>query len=1349
MSCTTGNCTCGCCTGLEPIATENNRPGLPALAYRIGTYSEFFARMRAQIASPNLLSSPPASSNWSISRLSTRSTDDPAIALLDAWAVTLDVLTFYQERIANEAYLRTATERQSILELAREIGYELDPGVAASTYLSFLVEDIIGTPPPVALPQTPRTPSVATQGGATYNPGVVSLVTGTQVQSVPPQGQLPQTFETSLPLQGQTAWNLVLPRLTRFADYALTANGSLVLIDLRVNFSPGTATTQLNNNTCYLLNPSTPLIPNDEILNAVAVDHLSFSGVNTGLAVGDLLMFVGANYSGNLAVGFQHVYAITVDPILRRTRIDFDSMPAPDPGFSLKTFPSIAVPGSPQTLNQVNVDTYILLASISETDLQALIRISGWDPAQLATMVNNGPELTSTAAMGIYSFSSEASFFGHNAPLWKSLPAATYQRGDPYPSSWDDVHGGAGPLVTQNSQGALYGNDTAYLERTFTITPNSLAALEDNTGALAALEIESTADKSLADYSLSGKSTGITFEFLGRSNEVRLTVPAVSLLSGGVAVSFALAQDGIYQLPTVYAAASSKPVMRLAGSFLGSFTVVANYPSVLEIFAVNSSGQLVHTNLLHVADTAWYGPFTLGSGYRGKPSVSTALLGTKYTNEIDVFVASTTSNLVHYWYNETSSPQWSGPEQLSSNWSIMSGASPVHVKNGPSSLEVFFVNPSGILMHIGKQNADPWWVGGPQPVLAHQPFALRGTPSVSLFSPDRRTGQNWIDVFAHGSNGHLYHTWYNSSSDGWRLLEDLLAPGGGTVFQGDPCHVENGPSALEVFSIGTDGNLYTTYWNGAWNGPKLLGGNGVLTGSPSAVSSNGETHVAVSATDGTAYEFHFLNAVWSGLLAVAGGLNFYTRTTRIHFDSQQQTLSQPSITDPVAAGSLSIQLNGFLPGLNIGQAVALTGQRISSEAASVVSSEVVLLTGIQHHGGFTELQIAYPGLQYSYVRNTLTLNANTVLATNGASIPVTEILGSGNATQPNQSFVLSRTRLTYVPAATPSGSVSTLTIRVNNIEWDEVPTLYGLGPSDRSYIIREDNDGIVTVTFGDGISGARLPSGQNNVSARYRTGIGVAGNVPAGTLSVLQSRPPGLRSVNNVVPASGGTDPQVLADARINAPRTVLTLDRIVSAADYENFTGTFAGIGKAKAVLLSLQTVEFQVIHITIAGGGGAAVDPTSDLFVQLQAAIDTVRDPGPYVNIRSYTRALFNLSAQLIIDPTYIAADVLSAATGAITMYFSFANRSFAQPVLAAEAIAVLQAVDGVVAVELTLLRRNFATYKPTDPLVIPILTAAGAGIPTGSKPTTVSAVFSSILPAELLLLNPVGLTLTEKKP
>ena len=96
---------CGCCEGTEVLTpmTTANRPGLPAFSYRVGTHATFLVTMKARLSSalfPELAD------------LKTRDPSDPAIALLDAWALVADVLTFYQERIANEGYLLTATERR-------------------------------------------------------------------------------------------------------------------------------------------------------------------------------------------------------------------------------------------------------------------------------------------------------------------------------------------------------------------------------------------------------------------------------------------------------------------------------------------------------------------------------------------------------------------------------------------------------------------------------------------------------------------------------------------------------------------------------------------------------------------------------------------------------------------------------------------------------------------------------------------------------------------------------------------------------------------------------------------------------------------------------------------------------------------------------------------------------------------------------------------------------------------------------------------------------------------------------------------------------------------------------------
>ena len=128
---------CGCCEGIskETPLEIANRPGLSAIAYRIGAHTQFKETMLAQLS---------GSRQRALSRLTTRDDDDYSIALLDAWATVGDVLTFYQERIANEAYLRTATERLSLRELARLIGYQPSPGVAAATYLAFTIEDAPG-----------------------------------------------------------------------------------------------------------------------------------------------------------------------------------------------------------------------------------------------------------------------------------------------------------------------------------------------------------------------------------------------------------------------------------------------------------------------------------------------------------------------------------------------------------------------------------------------------------------------------------------------------------------------------------------------------------------------------------------------------------------------------------------------------------------------------------------------------------------------------------------------------------------------------------------------------------------------------------------------------------------------------------------------------------------------------------------------------------------------------------------------------------------------------------------------------------------------------------------------------
>src|SRR5262249_38778624 len=151
---------------------------------------------------------------------------------------------------------------------------------------------------------------------------------------------------------------------------------------------------------------------------------------------------------------------------------------------------------------------------------------------------------------------------------------------------------------------------------------------------------------------------------------------------------------------------------------------------------------------------------------------------------------------------------------------------------------------------------------------------------------------------------------------------------------------------------------------------------------------------------------------------------------------------------------------------------------------------------------------------------------NVARATHGET--VSEILGSGDASQQYQQFTLKQPPLTYTSAATASGAASTLELRVNNLRWHEAPTLLGHDPQEHIYVARTGDDGKTTIEFGDGVTGARLPSGQDNVRVTYRKGIGIGGLVKAGQLTSLLTRPLGIKTVANPEDASGAQDRESL-----------------------------------------------------------------------------------------------------------------------------------------------------------------------------------------------------------------------------
>lgn len=367
-------------------------------------------------------------------------------------------------------------------------------------------------------------------------------------------------------------------------------------------------------------------------------------------------------------------------------------------------------------------------------------------------------------------------------------------------------------------------------------------------------------------------------------------------------------------------------------------------------------------------------------------------------------------------------------------------------------------------------------------------------------------------------------------------------------------------------------------------------------------------------------------------------------------------------------------------------------------------AEVVRTAAVNRYGGSANdhLEVEFaPGLTRSLTRETATLSGNVAEATHGETI-ARELLGTGDAAIPFQQFLLKERPMTHVPRpGAPNGAAPTLEVRVAGLAWRLEQQRFGLAPDDRVFTAGADDEQKTTVEFGDGRNGARLPTGAE-VIARYRKGLGRDGNVRAGTLTTLLTKPTGLRSATNPLPAVGGSDPETLEVARTSAPETVRTLGRIVSLRDFEDAARESALVAKARATWA--WNGDEEAVHLTVAGDAGAHVTGTA--YRDLRADLDARRDPFRRLILVDYTEIPLRIEAVIVEhDPDRLADDVVAAAKGVLQDHFAFERRAFGGPVHASEVFAVLGGALGVRGVDVN--RLSYA--RETDRVAHATSTAA----------------------------------------
>ncbi len=1167
-----------------------NRPGLSKIKYRIGTHSAFYARMLARLASHET-----PSGERPLQALTTRAADDPTVAFLDAWSSALDVLTFYQERIANEGYVRTAGERRSVLELARSIGYELKPGVAASTYLAFSVEEGEDAPDTVLVPR------------------------GTQVLSIPGQDQSPQTFETSEDF---------------IARYEYNSLGAQINVAQTID---GTTTS------------------------------LYLAGLDVLIQQGDLLLIVGSEREAAAAPE------------------DYDV-------FELRTVSKVTV--------------------LDEEDTTVVSWSTMLDDARLP------------AKPRVFVFRQSALLFGFNAPYWNDLTQE--ERDNIRPTS---LNGNAVALLSTTAFFVGGGDGLVYK---WNLSGGSPTKFDPYFGAP---DPAPTAQAIMA-VAVSGDNTTVAAGGLDGTlwswNTGTSTAPLQSMFDATIPLD-----DEDRSTVYVYDVTFSPDDAYIAGAYTDGKVRVWN----------RSNGALVHTIVVDtspVNTVKWYsdggGSIIVAAGSNKTVSFwtwngSSAAAGATFTDGdygviYDLAVSADNAylafvdaarNLVIRRLQDDATISFIVANAPANSVAFPGTAGTIGTAtNGDWPDRILIGGQNGSVQEWQLKTADDsiWpearvfeghdlavneavYTADDARVLsaANDEIQLTllneqaGYPVELRFAiplPDDYP-EEWPDFKIFDSYVDLDTTYTQALAGGWVVLENsagrrLYRIEQNLTMNRQDFLLSERLSRLQLDTptgLGNYGLRDTTVY--------LQSEELTLAAAPiqrAEVVGGDQIDLAGIVTELETGRVLIVSGKRSRLQVVED-LQEIDRPRMISDDGSQTISLVPGdiltvLESPVTtlAGETVWALEtdkGFIGTVTVAPGAEPFVTLAADEDDEIVS-EAVILKNVLQSQKYSTLQFEAP-LNFSYDRLTVTIQANVVAATHGETI--SEVLGSGDASLKNQVFALREPPLTYVSAPTATGTETSLEVRVNDVLWEESPSLYDLGARDRKYAVRHDDDGTIRIIFGDGENGERLPTGIENISAAYRKGIGPDGQVSANTLRLMQTQPVGIAEVDNPLPATGASAPEDLGEARERAPFSVLTLDRIVSLKDFENFARGFGGIGKARAV--SLWQDEIQLVYITVAGDGGSSVATNSGLYQNLIRSIDSVRDPFQPVRVASYEPLRFNIAAKLLIDASYIPERVFAAANTALRNHFAFRNRGFGQEVSAAEIVTVLESVDGVEAVDL----------------------------------------------------------------
>jgi predicted phage baseplate assembly protein len=280
-----------------------------------------------------------------------------------------------------------------------------------------------------------------------------------------------------------------------------------------------------------------------------------------------------------------------------------------------------------------------------------------------------------------------------------------------------------------------------------------------------------------------------------------------------------------------------------------------------------------------------------------------------------------------------------------------------------------------------------------------------------------------------------------------------------------------------------------------------------------------------------------------------------------------------------------------------------------------------------------------------------------------------------------------------LPAITASDSASSGT-------WLPRRDLLHSGPEDRFFVGETDDDGKLTLRFGDGVAGLP-PAPGTTLRLRYRLGNGTAGNVGAETINALSFRSTHADAipVRNPLPAVGGTHPEPVPIVRQRAPRAFAqVLRRAITAGDYAQLAGEHCAVQRAGAQLRWTGSWYEAQVAIDALGTETAPCWLLADELRLLQR----YRRIGHDVRVATAVLVPVELALCVQARPGYVNGHVQAAVLerlgrgmlpdGTLAMFHPD-SLTFGTPVRVSVIEAAVTALPGVSGAAVTVLKRQFA--------------------------------------------------------